>query len=118
MLLLLRLLHHCQRGVGGDAHAVQLRLLQPLCLGPAVLEPDLDLRLAQLQLIGEVCPLRDGQVLLLLVLVLEGLQLLGGERCALLAVGLVLAKVAAERQLRREDRERRSRLMQKAIWKG
>jgi len=83
-------------GVGGQPHLVNLGLLESLGLGPTVLEPDFDLRFRQLEVLGELGPLGDGQVLLLLELVLQGEELLGGERGSGLAIGLVLAEVAAE----------------------
>ena len=45
----------------------------------------------QLQLGAELCPLRDGEVLLLSVLLLQRVQLRRGEGGSGLAVGLVLA---------------------------
>ena len=57
-----------------------LSLCNPLLLGPPVLEPDLDLGVAQLELLGELCPLGDGEVALGFVLGLQQLQLLAGER--------------------------------------
>jgi hypothetical protein len=71
--------------------------LKPFRLGPAVLEPDLDLRLRQLQLRRELGPLRDGQILLVLELLLQGRQLLGRERGPGLPVGLVFSKVTTKR---------------------
>ncbi len=73
---------------------LQLRLLQALRLGPAVLEPDLDLRLGQLERGGELRALRDGEVLLLTELLLERGQLLLREWSPRLAIGLVLAEGA------------------------
>jgi hypothetical protein len=77
---------------------IHLRLREPLCLGPPVLEPDLDLRLRQLQLIRKLCPLCDGQVGLLPVFPLESRQLGLGERRSLLAVSFMLAEGAAQRR--------------------
>ena len=67
-----------------------LSLSDPLLLGASVLEPDLDLGVSQLQILGEVCSLSDGEVGLALVLVLQFLQLVGGEGCPRLAVSSVL----------------------------
>ena len=78
--------HDGRVGVGGDPGPVHLGLGEPLGLCPPVLEPDLDLCLRELELGGELCTLRDGEVLLLFVLVLESGELLGGERSAGLAV--------------------------------
>ena len=64
----------CRQGssrIGRQSHLVQLGLGQPLGLGPSVLEPDFDLGFAELQLFGELGPLGDGQILLLLELVLK-----------------------------------------------
>ena len=47
-----------------------LRLSDSLLLGASVLEPDLHLGVSQLQILGEVCSLSDGEVGLALVLVL------------------------------------------------
>jgi hypothetical protein len=66
-------------------------------ISPSILEPDLDLGLGELELVGELCPLRDGEVLLLAELLLQGVQLLGGEGGAGLPVGLVLPQGAAQR---------------------
>ena len=63
-----------------EAKSFDLGLLEPLGLGPPVLEPDLDLCLGELELGGELGPLRDGQVLLLPELLLQAVQLLGRER--------------------------------------
>ena len=75
---------------------VHLRLGQPLGLGPPVLEPDLDLGLAQLQLVGKLRSLGNRQVLFLLELILERHQLLGGEGSPRLPVGLVLSQMAPQ----------------------
>jgi hypothetical protein len=77
---------------------IHLRLREPLGLGPPVLEPDLDLRLRQLQLIRKLCPLRDGQIGLLAILPLQSRQLGLGERRPLLAVSFMLAEGAAQRR--------------------
>lgn len=81
---------------------LQLGLLEPLGFGASVLEPDFHLGLGQRERSGEFGPLGDGQVLLLPKLLLEGHQLLGGERRSRLAVGLVLAQLAAELTARRQ----------------
>ena len=83
-----------QQGRGGDPQPLQLGLLQPLRLGPPVLEPDLDLRLGELERGGELGPLGDAQVLLGPELFLQGGELLCGEGGAGLAVGLVLPQRA------------------------
>ena len=64
--------HHRGGGGGGEPHPLDLRLREALGLGPPVLEPDLDLGLGQLQVAGELGPLRDGEILLLIVLLLQG----------------------------------------------
>ena len=79
-----------------QAGLVNLRLGDPLRLGPPVLEPDLHLGLRQLQLGGELGPLGYRQVLLLPELLLQGVQLLGGEGGAGLPVGLVLPQGTAQ----------------------
>ena len=83
-------------GVGGQSHTVHIRLMESLRLGTPVLEPDLDLGLGEVKLIGELCPLGDAEVLLLLVLFLEVVQLLGSERCSWLPVSFVLAEMTLE----------------------
>jgi len=83
-------------GRGCDANPLHLRLLQSLRLGAPVLEPDLDLDLGEFEVRGELGPLRDGEVLLFSVLFLQGVELLGRERRARLAVWFVLAEVAPE----------------------
>ena len=83
--------HHRRRR---KTDPLNFRLLDPLGLGPPVLEPDLDLGLGELELVGELCALRDGEVLLLPELLLQRVQLLGGEGGARLPVGLVLPQRA------------------------
>lgn len=83
-----------QQRLGRQLQLLQLGLLQPLGLGPAVLKPDLDLRLSEAQAAGELGALGDGQVLLLAELALQGQQLRGREGRPRLAVGLVLAQGA------------------------
>ena len=83
-----------QQGRGGDSQPLKLRLLQPLRLGPPVLEPDLDLCLGELERGRELCPLGDAQVLLGPELLLQGGELLRGEGRARLPVGLVLPQRA------------------------
>lgn len=79
---------------GSHFYFLQLSLLQPLRLGPSVLEPDLHLGLGQTQRRRELGPLRNAQVLLLPELLLQRQELLRGERGPRLAVRLVLAQVA------------------------
>ena len=79
----------------GKTQPLQFGLLEPLGLGPPVLEPDLDLCLGELELGGELGPLGDGQVLLLPELLLQAVQLLGRERRSRLPVRLVLPQRAA-----------------------
>lgn len=83
-----------QHGLRCHLQFLQFGLLQSLGLGAAVLEPDLYLRLGEAEGAGELRALRDGQVLLLAELALQGQQLRGGERRSRLPVGLVLAKGA------------------------
>ena len=71
---------------------LQLVGVLPLPFRPPILEPDLDLGLRQLELLGQLHPLRDGQVLVLLKLRLQGLDLGGGESSA----GTLLAVVGAQ----------------------
>jgi len=85
----------CPR-VGRESDFVQLGLSQPLVFRSPVLEPDLDLGLTQLKLVGELRSLGNRQVLLLLELILERHQLLGGERGPGLPVGLVLSQMAPQ----------------------
>jgi len=75
---------------------LDFRLLQPLGFGATVLEPDLHLRLRQVQRTGELGALGDRQVLLLAELLLQRHQLLRGEGRARLPVRLVLAQVALQ----------------------
>ena len=79
----------------GKTQPLQFGLLEPLGLGPPVLEPDLDLGLGELELGGELGPLGDRQVLLLPELLLQAVQLLGREGCPWLPVRLVLPQRAA-----------------------
>ena len=86
-------------GRGGRHHAalIHLGLGQPLGLGAPVLEPDLDLGLAQLQLIRKLRPLRDGEVGLLPVLPLQSTQLGRRERRPRLPVRPMLPQGAFKR---------------------
>jgi hypothetical protein len=81
---------------GREPDPLNFRLLDPLGLGAPVLEPYLDLGLSELELVGELGPLRDGEVLLLPELLLQGVELLGGEGGARLPVGFVLSQRALE----------------------
>jgi hypothetical protein len=84
-------------GRGRESNPFDFRLLDPFGLGAPILEPDLDLGLSELELVGELCPLRDGEVLLLAELLLQGVQLLRREGGARLPVGFVLPQRAFER---------------------
>ena len=75
---------------------LHLGLLQPLRLGAPVLEPDLDLHLGEAEVVGELCPLGDAQVLLLPELLLQRVQLLRGEWGPGLAIRFVLPQGAAQ----------------------
>ena len=66
-----------------------LGLGNPLLLGPSVLEPDLDLSVSDLELLGELCPLGDGEVTLGFVLLLQLVQLITGEGGPGLSVSFV-----------------------------
>lgn len=70
---------------------VELRLLDALVLGAPVLEPDLDLRLRQLQALGQLEAARPADVLAALVLQLQPEGLLARERGALAPLPAVLA---------------------------
>ena len=83
-------------GRRGEGRGVHLRLCDPLRLRPPVLEPDLDLRLRDVQAGCELRPLGDAEVGLLLVLLLQLAQLLGGERSPWLPVRSVLPQGALE----------------------
>ena len=83
-------------GGGGEGGRVHLRLCDPLRLRPSVLEPDLDLRLSDVQAGGKLGPLGDAEVGLLLVFLLQPAQLLGGEGGAWLSVRSVLSQGAFE----------------------
>ena len=80
----------------GEPQPLQLGLLQPLGLGASVLKPDFDLSLCELELGRELCSLRYRQVLLLPELLLQGVELLGGEGCPGLPVGFMLPQGTAE----------------------
>lgn len=73
---------------------LHLGLLKPLGFSSPVLEPDFYLGLGQRQRGGELGPLGDGQVLLLMKLSLQGQELRGGEGSARLAVAFVLPQWA------------------------
>ena len=83
-------------GRRGEGRGVHLRLRDSLRLRPPVLEPDLDLSLRDVQAGCELRPLGDAEVGLLLVLLLQLAQLLGGERRPWLPVRSVLPQGALE----------------------
>ena len=70
---------------------VNLRFLDPLVLGAAVLEPDLDLRLRQVERLGQLEPARPRDVLVALVLQLQPQRLVRREGRALAALAGVLS---------------------------
>ena len=70
---------------------VHVRLLDPLVLGAPVLEPDLDLRLGQVERLGELEAARPRDVLVALVLQLQPQRLVRGERRPLPPLAGVLA---------------------------
>lgn len=86
-----------EQRLGGQLYLLQLGLLQSLGLGPAVLKPDLDLGLCEVQGAGELGSLRDGQVLFLTELPLQGEELGGGEGGPGFPVVLVFPQVALGR---------------------
>ncbi len=77
---------------------IQLRFRKPLGLGPPILEPDLDLRLRQLQLIRKFCPLRDREIVLLAIFALESRQLSRSERRPRLPISSMLAQQQRRRR--------------------
>jgi len=81
-----------QRLGGHELELLQLGLLESLGLGPAVLEPDLDLCLRQAEGPGELGPLGDGQVLFLSEPPLQGQQLGRGEGGPRFSVVLVFSQ--------------------------
>merc|ERR1719397_1954956 len=101
-------LEHAGEEGGGDAkgprhegsrrktETLNFRLLQPFRFCPPVLEPDFHLCFCEFELSRKLCPLSDGQVLLLPELLLEAVQLLRRERGPRLPVRLVLPQCAAE----------------------
>lgn len=68
-----------QDGLRGQFILFQLGLLQSLGFGPPVLEPYFHLRLRQVEGVGELGSLGDGEVLLLAELALQRQQLRGSE---------------------------------------
>ena len=70
---------------------VHVRLLDPLVLGAPVLEPDLDLRLGQVERLGELEAARPRDVLVALVLQLQPQRLVRRERRPLPPLTGVLA---------------------------
>lgn len=68
-----------QDGLWGQFKLFQLGLLQSLGFGPPVLEPNFDLSLRQVERVGELGSLSDGEVLLLAKLALQRQQLGGSE---------------------------------------
>ena len=86
----------CQQGPLGHSHLFNFRFLYPLGLCPPVLEPDLHLCLGQVQVVWELGPFRDGQILLLAKFLLQGSQLLRRERRTRLPVRFVLSQGATQ----------------------
>ena len=80
-----------QHGLGRHFQLLDLGLVQALGFRAPILEPDLHLRLSQIQRRRELGALRYGEVLFLAELALEGEQLRGGEGRARFAVRFVLA---------------------------
>ena len=83
-----------QQRPGRQLQLLQLSLLQSLGLGPAVLRPDLDLRLGETEAAGERGARREGQVLPLTEPALQRQQLRGGEGRPLPAVALLFPEGA------------------------
>lgn len=79
-----------QDGLGGQLQLLQLGLLKSLGFGSSVLKPDFDLSLRQVEGVGELGALGDGEVLLLAELALQREQLRGSEGRARLPVVFVL----------------------------
>lgn len=80
-----------QDGLGGQFELLQLGLLQSLGFGPPVLEPYFDLSLRQVERVGELGSLGDGEVLLLAKLALQRQQLGGSEGSARFPVVFVFS---------------------------
>jgi len=76
--------------LGGQFKLFQLSLLQSFGFGSPVLKPNFDLSLRQVERVGELCSLGDGEVLLLAKLALKRQQLRGSERRARFPVVFVL----------------------------
>ena len=68
-----------QDGLRGQFELLQLGLLQSLGFRPPVLKPYFDLGLRQVERVGELGSLGDGEVLLLAKLALQRQQLGGSE---------------------------------------
>ena len=83
-----------EKRFGRQFDLLQLGLLEPLGLCPAVLKPDLDLGLREAEGAGELCSLRDGEVLFLPESPLQGQQLGRGEGSSGFSVVLVLPQRA------------------------
>ena len=75
---------------------VHVRLLDSLVLGAPVLEPDLDLRLRQVERLCELEPPWPRDVLVALVLQLEPQRLVGRERCPLAPLTRVFSAAAGD----------------------
>lgn len=68
-----------QNGLGGQFKLFHFGFLQSLSFGSPVLKPDFDLSLRQVERVGELGSLGDGEVLLLAKLALQCQQLRGSE---------------------------------------
>lgn len=78
-----------QDRLGGQFQFFKLGFLQSLGFGSSVLKPDFDLSLRQIERVGELGSLGDGEVLLLAELALQRQQLRGSEGRARFPVVLV-----------------------------
>lgn len=81
---------------GGHFDFLDFRFLQTFCLRTSILKPNFHLCLSQTQRWGELCTLRNAQVLLLPKLLLQREQLLCGERGAWLPIGFVFPQIALD----------------------
>jgi hypothetical protein len=80
----------------------QFGFLETFGFGPSILEPNFHLRFGQGQGSGKFSPFGNGQVLFLSEFLLQGHQLLCGERRSRFAIGFVLAQLATELTARRQ----------------
>ena len=84
-------------GGGLQGTLISLSFFQSLGLGSSVLEPDLDLGVSQLQILGNLETLLNSEVSPLLILLLQHSQLMVGEGCSWFSIRFVFLQGTFQR---------------------